>query len=65
VLAAEIRDTPQDEAWRDMGAEDLGELWYGSYPPMLHAYLPGARLEWRRLRCRGDAVNELEARNAT
>ena len=56
---AEIRDTPQDEVWRDLDAEDLAQLWYDSYAPMLTTYLPGTHQRWQRLKCRGDAVNEL------
>jgi L-2-amino-thiazoline-4-carboxylic acid hydrolase len=62
TLVAQVRETPHDEAWRDMQADDLGELWYGSYVPMMAAYLPGAHLEWTRLKCRGDEVNELRIR---
>jgi hypothetical protein len=59
--AAQIRWTPQDEAWRDMDALDLGEHWYGAaMGAMVEAYLPGARIAWPRLQCRGDAVSEIE-----
>lgn len=66
TLLARIHDTPHDEAWRDLDgadlgvAADLGTLWYEeSYAAMVEAYLPGARLEWTRQMCRGDAVTEL------
>ena len=36
----------------------LGPIWYEcSYAAMCEAYLPGARLEWKRLICRGDDTN--------
>ena len=38
----------------------LGPIWYEcSYAAMCEAYLPDARLEWKRLICRGDGVNEI------
>ena len=59
-FVAQIYDTPHDEAWRDMMATDLGALWYEeSYAAMIDSYLPGAKLEWTKLTCRGDVVNEL------
>jgi len=59
-FVAQIYDTPHDEAWRDMMATDLGALWYeASYAAMIDSYLPGAKLEWTKLTCRGDVVNEL------
>ena len=56
-----VRDTPHDEAWRDMDTEPvLGPIWYEcSYAAMCEAYLPNARLEWKRLICRGDDTNEI------
>lgn len=43
----------------------LGPIWYEcSYAAMCEAYLPQARLEWRRLICRGDAANEVRIESA-
>jgi len=60
-VVVEIDETPQDEAFADSDAMDLGRLWYeASYPAMAGAYLPGATAAWTRLRSRGDATNRLE-----
>jgi L-2-amino-thiazoline-4-carboxylic acid hydrolase len=57
----EIEETPHEQAWEDVSAMQLGELWYeGSYPAMAEAYLPGAKAVWTQLRSRGDAANRLE-----
>ena len=38
----------------------LGPIWYEcSYVSMCEAYLRHARLEWKRLICRGDDANEI------
>ena len=58
---AVVRDTPHDEAWRDMDADPvLGPIWYEcSYATMCDAYISNARLEWKRLICRVDDANEI------
>jgi hypothetical protein len=62
-FVAEIRETPHDEAWRDMRATELGPLWYEeSYAAMAEAYSPGATARWTRLMCRGDAVSEIHVK---
>ncbi|MGW9333324.1 L-2-amino-thiazoline-4-carboxylic acid hydrolase [Bosea sp. NPDC055594] len=43
----EIIDTPQDQAWADLDALDLGQLWYSAaYPAMAEAYLEGLSANW-------------------
>ena len=60
-LVVEIDETPQDEAFLDADAADLGRLWYeASYPAMAQAYMPGTRALWSALVSRGDATNRLE-----
>jgi hypothetical protein len=45
----EIFDTPHDQAWADLAAGDLADLWYaGAYPAMAEAYLPGLSASWVR-----------------
>jgi hypothetical protein len=57
----EIRDSPHDDAWKDLGVDGLAADWYeGSYPAMVDAYLPGSKASWTSLRGRGGAVNRLE-----
>ena len=46
-VVLEISDTPQDQAWADLGAAELGMVWYeASYPSMAAAYLPGTAVRW-------------------
>ena len=60
-VVVEIDATPQDEAFADSAAQDLGQLWYeASYPAMAQAYLPGTRAVWSALLSRGDTTNRLE-----
>jgi len=60
-VVVEIDETPQDEAFADSDATELGMLWYqASYPAMARAYMPGASARWSALVSRGDATNRLE-----
>jgi len=57
----EIAETPHDEAWEDLEAIDMGELWYeGSYPAMAEAYLPGLTAFWTQLKAKGAPANRLQ-----
>jgi hypothetical protein len=57
----DVHETPHDQAWSDLQAQEYATLWYeGSYPAMAEAYLPGARAAWTKLRSKGDATNRLE-----
>ena len=59
-FVAEIRYTPQDEAWRDLDATAIGAHWYEpAYEALVDEYMPDAKLRWQKLMCRGDEVNEL------
>ncbi len=60
-VEVDIAETPHEEAWEDLGAIEIGRLWYeGSYPAMAQSYLPGLTARWTRLRSRGEPVNTLE-----
>lgn len=57
----EFDETPNEEAWGDLEAMDLGAAWYEeAYPAMAEAYLPGLAATWQALQARGEEVNRLE-----
>lgn len=57
----EITDTPHDQAWADLDAQELAQLWYAeAYPAMAGAYLEGLSANWVPPRSGEQMVGRIE-----